>query len=161
MTNKWGAPPSPVDAPHRGKRTKLTRAIVYGSLTILSLVGVAAITLFVWAYYSGRDLEDIGAAARELGNRSDEYGCLAATIEMLESCEGFMCGANQNKFLGICLLHAAPIEGFCHSVPPVSEEDLSVAWRKERCASISAPLVQCEIMIGQMQYYCTGDRSSR
>ena len=138
-----------------------------GWLKVLLIIAIVVVVLIlgvvgtgvVW-WMKNKDAlmaraKEVAAEGKDFGGRNDQQGCVDEGISRYKKEPGFGSAISNSVFLRSCLDASKPTDGFCESVPKVTEFMKSAEWQLEQCRRVDlAKDSYCRQLFQPVQQFC-------
>jgi hypothetical protein len=132
--------------------------LIVAIVVVVLILGVVGTGVVWWMKnkdaYMARGKEVV-AEGKEFGGRSDNQACVDEALSRYKQEPGFGSAISNNIFLRSCLDASKPTDGFCESVPKVTEFMKSAEWQREQCGRVDlAKDSYCRQLFQPVQQFC-------
>jgi hypothetical protein len=126
-----------------------------GGLLLVALIGGGIGVYYLFVYGPGlaetNQSDDQGG---EFGKKTDNSGCLQATLSKITNRETVTEIISNNVFLSSCLKASRPAPGFCDGAPKRTDRARSMEWASRQCAAANRSGRACLAAMQIVQSYC-------
>lgn len=99
--------------------------------------------------------KEVVAEGKEFGRSNNNQACVDEAISRYKKEPGFGSTLTNNFFLRACLEASKPTEGFCETVPRVTEFMKSAEWQLEQCRRVDLSKDSyCRQLFQPVQQFC-------